>query len=261
MTRRHFPAIGACAACFLIAISATGLLSAQQPQGPQTDAPSPVLPKPAPARAGSSERVIVPTGTRIGVVLQNGITTRSAKPGDSVYLQTSFPVTIGNRIVIPVGSYLRGELVESKRPGRVKGRGEFRMRLNTLILPTGYTVDLNAAPRSADSGGKETMDSEGKITGGSDKGKDVGTVAETTATGAGIGAIAGHGKGTGIGAGIGAVAGLAAVLLTRGPEAELPRGSTMDIVLDHDLTLDGSQIQFTNLGQFQPAVQSPPRQP
>ncbi len=261
MTRRHFPAIGPCAACFLMAISATGLLSAQQPQGPQTDAPSPVLPKPAPARAGSSERVIVPTGTRIGVVLQNGITTRSAKPGDSVYLQTSFPVTIGNRIVIPVGSYLRGELVESKRPGRVKGRGEFRMRLNTLILPTGYTVDLNAAPRSADSGGKETMDSEGKITGGSDKGKDVGTVAETTATGAGIGAIAGHGKGAGIGAGIGAVAGLAAVLLTRGPEAELPRGSTMDIVLDHDLTLDGSQIQFTNLGQFQPAVQSPPRQP
>src|SRR5437588_3185468 len=240
-------------------------LSAQQQEGPQTDAPPPVAPKPAPApaQAGSGEKVIVPAGTRVGVVVQNGISTRSAKPGDSVYLQTSFPITIGNRIVIPVGSYLRGELVESKRPGRVKGRGEFRMRLNTLILPTGYTVDLNAAPRSADSGGKETMDSEGKITGGSDKGKDVGTVAETTATGAGIGAIAGHGKGAGIGAGIGAVAGLAAVLLTRGPEAELPRGSTMDIVLDHDLSLDGSQIQFNNLGQFQPVIQSPvrPQQP
>jgi hypothetical protein len=35
----------------------------------------------------------------------------------------------------------------------------------------------------------------------------------------------------------------------------------MDVVLDHDLALDGSQIQFTNLGQFQPTVQSPPRQP
>ena len=261
MTRRHFGAIGAGAACFLIAVSATGRLSAQEPQGPQTEAPPPVPPKPAPARAGSSEKVIVPAGTRIGVVLQNGITTRSAKPGDSVYLQTSFPVTIANRIIIPVGSYLRGELIESKRPGRVKGRGEFRMRLNTLILPTGYTVDLKAAPRTADSGGKETMDSEGKVTGGSDKAKDVGTIAETTATGAGIGAIAGHGKGAGIGAGVGAVAGLAAVLLTRGPEAELPRGSTMDVVLDHDLALDGSQIQFTNLGQFQPTVQSPPRQP
>jgi len=261
MTTRHFRAIGACAACFLIAVCYTGVLAAQESQGPQTEAPPPVVPKPAPVRAGSGEKVIVPAGTRIGVVLQNGITTRSAKPGDSVYLQTSFPVTIGNRVVIPIGSYLRGELIEAKRPGRVKGRGEFRMRLNTLILPTGYTVDLKAAPRSADSGGKETMDSEGKVKGGGSKGKDVGTVAETTGTGAGIGAIASGAKGAGIGAGVGAVAGLAAVLLTRGPEAELPRGSTMDIVLDHELALDGNQIQFSNLGQFQPTVQPPPRQP
>jgi hypothetical protein len=49
------------------------------------------------------------------------------------------------------------------------------------------------------------------------------------------------------------------VLLTRGPEAELPRGSTLDVVLDHDLSLDGSQIQFNNLGQFQPVIQSPVR--
>jgi type IV secretion system protein VirB10 len=250
---------------FVLAASllCTMTLSAQQQEGPQSDAPPPVAPKPAPTpQAGPSETVIVPAGTRVGVVLQNGISTRSAKPGDSVYLQTSFPITINNRIVIPVGSYLRGELIDSKRPGRVKGRGEFRMRLNTLIFPTGYTVDLNAAPRSADSGGKETMDEEGKVTGGSDKSKDVGTVATTTAEGAGIGAIASRtGKGAGIGAGIGAAAGLAAVLLTRGPEAELPRGSTMDVVLERALTLDGSQIQFTNLGQFQPTVQSPPRQP
>ncbi len=222
--------------------------AAQEPAGPQTDAPPPVQPLPAPGQV-SYEKITVPSGTRLGVVLQNGISTRSAKPGDSVYLQTSFPITQNNRIVIPVGSYLRGELTESKRPGRVKGRGEFRMRLNTLIFPNGYTVDLNAAPRSADSGGKETMDSEGKVTGPGGKGKDVGTVAETTVTGAGIGAIASGAKGAGIGAGIGGVAGLAAVLLTRGPEAELPRGSTLDIVLERDITLDGSQIRFNTLGQ------------
>lgn len=229
-------------------------LFAQQPEGPQASAPPPVAPAPPPAAqsAGSNERITIPAGTRIGVVLENGISTRGAKPGDSVYLQTSFPITMGNRIVIPVGSYLRGELIDTKRPGRVKGRGEFRLRLNTLILPNGYTVNLNAAPRTADSGGKETMDSEGKVTGPGGKGKDVETVATTTATGAGIGAIAGRAKGAGIGAGIGAAAGLAAVLLTRGPEAELPRGSTLDIVLEHDLSLDGSQIQFTNVGQGQP---------
>jgi hypothetical protein len=238
-------------------------LSAQQPEGPQSDAPPPVAPAPKPAapQIGSSDRITVPSGTRVGVVLQNGISTRNAKPGDSVYLQTSFPITQNNRIVIPVGSYLRGELLESKRPGKVKGKGEFRLRLDTLILPNGYTVSLNAAPRSADSGGKETMDSEGKVTGPGGKGKDVGTVAQTTAAGAGIGAIAHGVKGLGIGAGIGAAAGLAAVLLTRGPEAELPRGSTLDIVLEHDLSLDGSQIQFTNLGLAQPITPPPAPQP
>jgi hypothetical protein len=47
--------------------------------------------------------------------------------------------------------------------------------------------------------------------------------------------------------------------LTRGPEAELPRGSTLDIVLEHDLSLEGSQIQFTNLGQG-PSITPPPAQ-
>src|SRR5499427_10749705 len=236
-------------------------LAAQQQEGPQTEAPPPVAPKPAPApQAGTGEKVIVPAGTRVGVVLQNGISTRSAKPGDSVYLQTSFPITINNRIVIPVGSYLRGELIESKRPGRIKGRGEFRMRLNTLIFPNGYTVDLNAAPRSADSGGKETMDPEGKVTGPGGKGKDVGTVATTTVTGAGIGAIAGGGKGAGIGAGIGGLAGLGAVLLTRGPDAQIPRGSTLDIVLERELALDSNYVQFTNTGRAQPITAPPLRE-
>src|SRR6266852_6180619 len=237
--------------------------AAQQPDGPQSDAPPPVAPKPVQQPPpGSGEKIIVPSGTRVGVVLQNGISTHSAKAGDSVYLQTSFPITQSNRIVIPVGSYLRGELLEAKRPGRIKGRGEFRMRLDTLILPNGYTVDLRAAPRSADSGGNETTDSEGKVTGGGNKGKKAGTVVSTTATGAGIGAIASRSaKGAGIGAGIGAAAGLAAVLLSRGPEAELPRGSTMDIVLERELSLDASQIQFTNLGQAPGVVQPPIRPP
>src|SRR5258707_11628187 len=187
-----------CLTAALLAASAS--CAAQQPDGPQSGPPPAVAPKAVAAQpAGSSDRITVPSGTRVGVVLQNGISTRNAKPGDSVYLQTSFPITQGNRIVIPVGSYLRGALLDSKRPGRVKGRGEFRLRLDTLILPNGYTVSLNAAPRSADSGGKETMDPEGKVTGPGGKGKDAGTVAQTTAAGAGIGAIAHGVKGLGIG--------------------------------------------------------------
>jgi len=237
--------------------------AAQQPDGQQTSPPSPLRPaQPATAAPqSSSEKIRIPAGTRVAVVLENGISTRGAKPGDSVYFRTSFPITQNNHIIIPVGSYLRGELTESKRPGKVKGRGEFRMHLDTLIFPNGYTVDLNATPRSADSGGKETMDSEGKVVGAGGKGKDAQTVAETTATGAGIGAIADGAKGLGIGAGVGAAAGLAAILLTRGPEAELPRGSTLDVVLEHELALDSNQIRYTDVGQYQPITPPPVRQP
>ena len=243
------------------AFAAMGLLlvgsgRAQQPAGPQSDAPPPVAP--APRAPGTTLKV--PAGTRLAVVLENGISTHSAKAGDTLYFHTAFPVTQNNQVVIPVGSYLRGSLLESRRPGRIKGHGEFRMRLESLILPNGYTVDLLAAPRSADTGGKETTDSEGKVTGGGGKGKDAGTIATTTVTGAGIGAIAGGGKGAGIGAGIGGLVGLGAVLLTRGPEAQLPRGTTLDIVLERDLALDSSYVQFANTGRAQPITAPPPRE-
>lgn len=227
------------------------IIAAQVGEGPQSDAPPPAVPaaQPAAKPQATGTQVIVPTGTRIGVVLENGISTATAKPGDSVYFRTSFPITINNKVVVPVGSYLRGEISDSKRPGRVKGKGELRLRLNTLIFPNGYTVDMNAEPHSTDSGSQTTTDSEGKITGPGGKGADVQKVATATIAGAGIGAIAGGGKGAGIGAGTGGLVGLAAVLLSRGPEAQLPRGSSMDLVLEHDLQLEADQIHYSNVGQ------------
>jgi type IV secretion system protein VirB10 len=247
----------------LLVMFSSGVIAfAQAPDGPQNDAPAPAA-RPAaaatPRAAGNGQTITVAAGTRLGVTLENGISTNSAKPGDSVYFRTSFPVTINNKVVIPVGSYLRGEVTDSKRPGRVKGKGELRIRLNTLILPNGYTVDLNAEPHSSDAGGTKT-DSEGKITGPGGKGKDVETVATTTVAGAGIGAIAGGGKGAGIGAGIGGVAGLAAVLLSRGPDAQLPRGSSMDLVLERDLQLESEQVHYTNVGQPTTVIVQPVQQ-
>jgi hypothetical protein len=236
-------------------------LYAQAPEGPQSDAPAPAsTPANATAHpASSGQTIVVPTGTRIGVILESGISTATAKPGDSVYFRTSFPITINNKVIIPVGSYLRGEVTDTKRPGRVKGKGEFRIRLNTLVFPNGYTVDMNAEPHSAD-GGQVKTDQEGKMTGPGGTGKDVTTIATTTGTGAAIGAIADGAKGAGIGAGIGGAAGLAAVLLSRGPDAQLARGSSMDLMLERDLRLDADQIRYTNTGQPNNTVilQQPP---
>jgi type IV secretion system protein VirB10 len=182
-------------------------------------------------------------------VLHNAISTRSARPGDPVYFETLFPVMIDGHVAIPAGSYVSGEVTESKRPGRVKGRGELMIRLKTLILPNAYMVDLNAVPSNAGSGGNETTNNEGKIIGDSNKGGDVGTIAKTTAAGAGIGA------------GIGAAAGLMAVLLTRGPDAELPRGSTVEAVLDRGILLDADKVQFTSPGQASTLAGPPNREP
>jgi hypothetical protein len=216
---------------------------------------------PAPA-VPANAKVEVPGGTHIPLVLHNAISTRSARPGDPVYFETLFPVMIDGHVVIPAGSYVSGEVSESKRPGRVKGRGELMIRLKTLILPNAYMVNLNAVPSNAGTGGNETTDNEGKIIGDSNKGGDVGTIAKTTAAGAGIGAIAGRGAaGAGIGAGVGAAAGLLAVLLTRGPEAELPRGSTVEAVLDRGIVLDADKVQFTSPGQASTLAGPPNREP
>jgi len=247
---------------FAFSLGLAGHAAAQAPEGPQPDPPAaPARPASAPApRPSSGQTITVPSGTRVAVVLENGISTASAKPGDSVYFRTSFPITMNNKIVIPVGSYLRGEVTDSKRAGRVKGKGELRIRLDSLIFPNGYTVDLNAEPHSTDGSSGTRTDNEGKITGPGGKGKDAQTIATTTAAGAGIGAIADGGKGAGIGAGIGGVVGLAAVLLSRGPEAQLPRGSSMDLVLERDLQLDADQVHYTNVGQATTVIVQPVQQ-
>lgn len=238
----------------LIGIFASaGTLIAQEPAGPQSG------PRPAPQAAAvpatsesapksNSEKIPIPSGTRLPLILHNAITTRNAKPGDPVYLETTFPIVINDRILVPSGSYVQGEITEAKRPGKVKGTGEIRLRLNTMILPNGYTVNFNAIPTNTGTGGNEATDKEGKVHGDTDKGTDVGTIAKSTGIGAAIGGIAGSGTGAGIGAGAGAALGLATVLLTRGPELELPRGTTVDVILDRTVYLDSSRVNFTDPG-------------
>jgi type IV secretion system protein VirB10 len=231
-------------------------VAAQEPE-PQPAEPAPE--QPAKAMPG---KIVVPAGTRLPLVLHNAITTRNAKPGDPIYLETLFPIIIDGRICIPAGSYVSGEIVEAKRPGKVKGRGEIMVRLTTMILPNAYTVNFNAIPTGAGTGGNESVEEEGRVKGDTDKTSDVGTVIKTTGAGAGIGAVAGRtARGAGIGAGIGAAVGLATVFMTRGPELELPRGTTLDVVLDRPLFLDADKIQFTDPGRASTLAGPPNRQP
>ena len=194
-------------------------------------------------------------------MLRNGINTRTAKAGDSVYFETAYPIARNNCIVIPMGSFVRGQILEAKRPGRIRGRGEFRIALEQMTLPNGYTIELKATPSSVDRDGKEGVTPEGVVTGPDAVDKDVKTVLLATAIGGPVGGYASLLAGSPsraslvIGHGAGAAAGLLAVLLTRGPEAELPRGTTLDVVLDHALLLDAEHLPPNDPGKLsQPLV-------
>src|SRR5260221_14250836 len=55
------------------------------------------------------KEITVPTGTQVLLNLKSPIDTKSAKVGDRVYFQNSFPVTQDNVAVIPAGTYVKGQ--------------------------------------------------------------------------------------------------------------------------------------------------------
>jgi type IV secretion system protein VirB10 len=182
----------------------------------------------------------------------NSVNTKNSQAGDHIYLQTVFPILAGGKIVIPPGSYVEGTVTEVKRPGRVKGRGMLYVRFDSLTLANGVTRDFRARLGGLDGRSDEKLEkSEGKVVSEGGKATDAKTVGITTASGgligAGLGGEVGHmGEGAGIGAGAGAAAGLMMALLTRGPEASLPKGSTIEMILDRPISFTSDELVSPN---------------
>ncbi|MGA3237027.1 MAG: hypothetical protein ABSG03_12020 [Bryobacteraceae bacterium] len=203
----------------------------------------------------------VASGVKIPLSLINSISTKHSMEGDSVYLETAFPILANGRIVIPVGSYVAGTVTQVKKPGRVKGRGELYVRFDTLTLPNGVSRDFRSRMGTLDASSIGNLDrAEGRVESEGDKLGDTRTVAETTATGASVGAIAGAAArsvpmGLGIGAGAGAAAGLIAILSIRGPDAILTKGSTVEMILDRPLSFSETDLNF---GNYQPPRMATP---
>jgi type IV secretion system protein VirB10 len=232
---------------FLVLPAGYGQESAEAPQSQATPA-TPAAPLPAPFTPAS---YTIETGTRIPLALISSVSSKSSSAGDRIYLETAFPIVTGNRIVIPTGSYVTGTVTEVKRPGRVKGRGQLFVRFDSITLPNGVTREFRSRLGSVDSRSGEKLDpKEGQVIADSNKGGDAKTVATGGMGGASIGAIvgsaAGHaGMGAGVGGAAGVAAGMAGVLLTRGPDAELTKGSTIEMVLDRPLTFVAEEVNFT----------------
>ena len=219
-------------------ISAAAQTSQDQPHlTPRNPAVAEAKSDPVPA-----PQILVPSGTRIPLTLKQGVNTKSARPGDPVYAETAFPITRNNQIVIPVGTFVQGEIQRVVRPGRVKGRAELQMSFTSMIFPNGYTVILPGALQNTPGSDNTVKGKEGTIQGPGGKGADATTIETTTGAGAVIGALASGAKGAAVGAGAGGALGLATVLLTRGPEVSLGPGSSVEMVLESNIELDPAKL-------------------
>ncbi len=216
------------------AVAAAAFALAQAP-------PSAAAPPDAPA--DKPHVYFVEPGTKVLLNLINSVSTKNAAEGDRVYLETAFPVLVDGRLVIPTGSYVTGTITQVKRAGKVKGRSALFIRFDSLTLANGVTRDFRARPSTLDGDQKGSLDrSEGKIRGDSDKLGDATKVATAASYGAMIGGIASGAKGAGIGGGAGLAAGLVGVLMSRGPETVLERGSTMEMLLDRQLQFQEDEV-------------------
>jgi hypothetical protein len=122
------------------------------------------------------------------------------------------------------------------------------------MLPNGVTRDFRAQVAGLDGRATEDLDKkEGTIRSEGNKSGDARVIAETATTGVALGGLAGLGQapglGAGIGAAVGATAGIIGVLVTRGPDAVLAKGTTIEMVLDRQLSYDDAELNFTNLPQ------------
>jgi hypothetical protein len=223
-----------------------------QPATPADTAP-PATPDTEPvsltASTPTKKIYTVPAGTKVLLELRSAVDTKSAKPGDGVYLSSTFPVVVGNRVMIPNGVYVQGTVDRVQRGG-LRAKAQLDMHFTSIIFPNGSVVEIpgvvDSVPGSRDQ--KVVNGGEGTIQQNGDKSRNAGKTAEIALpTGTGVGTIGGAAAGHPIEGGLaGLGAGLATVgivsLFTRNADLFIPRGTQVEMVLQRPLMLEEANL-------------------
>lgn len=94
----------------------------------------------------------IPAGTRVPLTLTSPMRARAMRKGDSVRAVTSFPVTAGQQVAIPAGTYVEGVIDKMIKRGPTGSTG-LEMHFTRIVFPNGYNVALENATAVAKSGG------------------------------------------------------------------------------------------------------------
>lgn len=149
----------------------------------------------------------IPAGTKIPVVTDQSLSSKTAQAGQTIPATVAQDVTAGGKVVIPKGSAAKLTVSSVQASGRLSTPAKLYLRLRTVtVRGKTYTFATNSVGRTEKGKGK----------------RDAGFIGGGAAGGAIIGALAGGGKGAAIGAGAGAGAGTAGAAATGKKEIEYP---------------------------------------
>ncbi len=181
------------------------------------------------------DNLVIPRKTDVFINLERSLSSRSASSGDRFHARLAVPITVDDRIVVPVGAYLIGSVDDTRKPGFFKGKGELYLTFDTIILPNGVTRKMVGVVQSAE-GHRSGEGGEGKISATSSQSDEV---VEGAKLGAGVGGIVGGAsgglKGFGVGTALGVATGAILGLIAKGENVELPRGASLTIQLEQDV--------------------------
>ena len=170
--------------------------------------------------------VTVPEGTEVHMTLASEIGSATSQVGDRVTGTTTQAIVIGDRVAIPAGSTVHGQVtgVDPATKGlKISDKGgAVAIEFTRVTTPGGDSVPMSGSLTSvASSKGKTAGIIGGSAAGGAILGKIIGGHTKDAA----IGAVIGGGIGTGIAAG------------TKGKEVVLPAGTDLAITLNKPMTI------------------------
>ncbi len=169
------------------------------------------------------DELVISADSVIGLEIETAVTSERARVEDPVAARVTRDVKVGNRVAIPAGARVNGEVTSVERGGRLKDRARLGVRFTSVVLADGTRVPIQTETiyREGDS---PTNESAAKIGGGA-----IG--------GAILGGILGGGKGAAIGSIVGAGAGTGAVVAGGRNAATLPSGTPVTVRVNEPVTV------------------------
>lgn len=196
--------------------------------------PRPTEPELPPASL--PEKVAIPVGTRIAVVLDTPLSTRISRPGQRVTFRTSSALRVHEQLEIPPETAVMGSVVEAKRPGRFGKAGSLRVKVDRISLSNGTSAEVTARLDSPD------MKSGGRLSSDNNRSTDLLSLGMYTLQGTLLGSQVKGAKGAAVGAGAGAAIALIIMMSHRGTDVYLEPGMPFAVILDQTVLLPSQEV-------------------